>query len=93
MLNYINKYIIAEHDKDILNNDTIATIRDKLCFPIKTCEAYHVNIENLFPIIVSCGGDITIKFYQSGEVYMHEPNNKIICLYRGYGSDSLCQDR
>ena len=93
-IRYIQKEIFDEYELKVLDNITIASMRDDLYTPIMLCKENNIDIHDLFPIEVNGGGDIKLKFYQNGEVYKHDGfENKIVYLHRSYGSDSICQNK
>ena len=86
------KTLADKYALKIANEYQAASLRDDLYFPIKSCEENNIDIHDLFPIKILCDGTFEFKFYQNGDVYLHTPQN-IVCLYRSYGSDCICQDK
>ena len=93
--NYITEEIIGKYKLETTDNCIITNvikIRDALYNPIMLSEKYNIDIHSIFPITMR-GKHIIVKFYQSGEVYVHNViENTIVYLYGCYNSDSLCKE-
>ena len=86
------KELMSKYSLKIANDYYAMSLRDELYLPIKTCEENNIDIHDLFPLKVKCGGMFEFKFYQNGDVYAHTPY-RIVCVCTEYGSDSICQDK
>lgn len=86
------KELADKYSLRIADEHNATRLRDDLFEPIKSCEENNIDIHDLFPIQIKCGGTIEFKFYQNGDVYLHTPY-RIACLHNSYGSDSICRDK
>ena len=85
------KELADKYSLRIADEHNATRLRDDLFEPIKSCEENNIDIHDMFPICIKCGGTIEFKFFQCGTVYLHTPY-RIVYIHGPYANDSICLD-
>ncbi len=85
------KELADKYSLKIADEYNATRLRDDLFEPIKSCKENNIDIHDIFPISIKCGGTIEFKFFQCGTVYLHTPY-RIVYIHGPYTQDSICLD-
>lgn len=85
---YNNIYKLGKkYENSKVNNETISNFRDDIHNEVVNAYNNDINVSICFPIVIELGCNMELKFFQSGDVYLHDNDDDVIeCIFNSYES-------